>query len=175
MEPCFVWNGSGLIFWPTFMEFFDKLSKPWRKNMNSGMPYADITKPAPHSQNRMEKSCILFDALLAHKKTATCHACSSYSLTTWWRSGGNDAIRKYGSETQSSGTQHYDFNNVHILQCKVPPRLELGSLDSKSKVLTIAPRHPALLKIWVWPIFPDKCDETVSMCGITLFIGHKYI
>ena len=32
--------------------------------------------------------------------------------------------------------------NCRHLQCKVPPRLELGSLDSKSKVLTIAPRHP---------------------------------
>ena len=30
---------------------------------------------------------------------------------------------------------------------EVPPRLELGSLDSKSKVLTITPRDPATLAI----------------------------
>ena len=32
--------------------------------------------------------------------------------------------------------------NVHVHEVKVLPRLELGSLDSKSKVLTIAPQNP---------------------------------
>ena len=39
-----------------------------KENMNLGMIYADIRKSAPHSQNRMEKSCILFHALSAQKK-----------------------------------------------------------------------------------------------------------
>ena len=65
------------------------------------------------------------------------------------------------SQSQSSCTTYYNFNNVHIPQCKVPPRLELRSLDSKSKVLAIAPRHPFLHIVWAWPIFSDNCDETI--------------
>ena len=43
------------------------------------------------------------------------------------------------------------FKNIHVPQVKVLPRLELGSLDSKSKVLTIAPQGP--IKPKVCPFF----------------------
>ena len=77
----------------------------------------------------------VFHALSAIYNT---QACSTHtSLTAECRSEGNRAI-----QSKSRSITFYTRKNVAAPQVKVLPRLELGSLDSKSKVLTIAPQGP---------------------------------
>ena len=93
-------------------------------------------------------SCII--SIKKEDNPPTCH--SSYSLTSEQWFAGTDTIWKYGIVSKSSQTTYFERNKFHAPQCKVLPRLELGSLDSKSKVLTIAPQGPILIVIWVWSL-----------------------
>ena len=116
-----------------------------------------------------------FRALAAQKKkqsTTWPIRPTDTSLTSQCGFEGNHADWICGISSKSSGTAFFTSKNVHVAQVKVPPRLELGSLDSKSKVLTIAPRHP---------MYPYGCGlffgtTLVKACqGEVARIGQKQI
>ena len=72
---------------------------------------------------------------------------------------GLQGLMPFGS---TASCQYFECNKLHAPQCKVLPRLELGSLDSKSKVLTIAPQGPLSIPNWVCSPFKNNRDEIMK-------------
>ena len=55
------------------------------------------------------------------------------------RKTGQNNEKKKKKQQQTTTTKTKQKKEINVCDCEVPPRFELGSLDSKSRVLTITP------------------------------------